>query len=1200
MSYLTSRNFMPKYSCILFFAGAIVLLASCSNNNTIFNKLPASKTGIGFNNIVIENDSINPLDMEFLYNGGGVAVGDFNSDGLPDLYFTASTVSNKLYLNKGNLSFNDITKAAGVDGAGSWCNAASVVDINADGLEDIYVCTSIKTNPAQRKNLLYINEGKNKDGIPIFKESADTYNLADTGFSVHAAFLDYDNDGDLDMYLVQTKLAKRNAASFSSNNIESNKSDVDKLFRNDYSDSLGHPVFTDVSKEAGIVDPGFGLGINVVDINRDGWKDIYITNDFFGSDVLYINNKNGTFSNQVKSYFKHTSQNAMGNDIADINNDGLADVIAVDMNPEDNYRKNKNMGGNNYYVYQNMMYENLVLQYVRNTLQLNMGPSVDANDSVAHPVFGDISFYAGVAETDWSWTPSIADVDNDGNRDIIITNGYPKDVTDHDFGAFRNKAQNLATKEMLIEQIPQIKVPNYAFKNSGDLKFVNMAKEWGLAEPSFSTGAIYADLDNDGDVDYVVNNINEDAFVYENKTRQINKDSSNFLSVKFKGDNKNPFGIGAWAEIYYANGKQQVYENSPYRGYLSTVDTRAYFGLGNMASVDSVIIRWPGNKKQKLSNVQVNQLLVADIKNADMPDAWGEDATAAKALFADITSSSGINYLHQETDYIDFNIERLLPHKLSQYGPGLAAGDVDGNGLDDIFIGGSGDYPGKFLMQQTGGRFTIKELPTITAPGARRPENEGLLLFDADSDGDLDLYCASGSNEFVANTKNYQDLFLINDGKGNYSFDTMALPTNYVSKSCVKAADYDNDGDLDLFIGGRCLPGSYPQPVNSFIYRNDSKNGAVKFTDVTADIAKGLQNIGLVCDAVWSDYDNDGFTDLVIAGEWMPITFLRNNHGKFESAAQSGISSEVGWWNSIAAGDFDNDGDIDYIAGNLGENSFYRASNEYPVSVYGKDFDNNKSFDAITTLYLKDPEGNKKEYTSQNRDDIVEQLPPLKKKFLTYKDFGNADFNGLFSADELKGAMHLKANNFKTSFIKNMGGGKFELMPLPALAQLAPVYGMVVDDFNNDGNLDVLMSGNDFGTEVTNGRYDAMNGLLLLGNGKGGFATQTILQSGILILGDAKALIKLKSDNGYLIASSQNKGPLKIFSRKDSAQKLVSLDANDRAVLITLNNGAVRKEELYYGNSFLSQSSRFITIGPNVNKAEAVNSKGVKRVVFKK
>ena len=502
---------------------------------------------------------------------------------------------------------------------------------------DIYVCTTVKKNPEERKNILYVNQGLNKDGVPIFKEMAAEYGLADTSYSVHAAFFDYDNDGDLDMYLVTTRLAKRESASFNSNKTETNHSDIDKLFRNDWNDSLKHPVFTDVSKEAGITDPGFGLGVAIADINRDGWKDIYVTNDYYGSDLLYINNKNGTFSNKAKEYFKHTSQNAMGNDIADINNDGLADIIAVDMNPEDNYRKKKNMNGNNYFIYQNMIYENIMLQYVRNTLQLNMGPVIGSNDSIEHPVFSDISFYAGVAETDWSWNATIADVNNDGNRDILITNGYPRDVTDHDFASFRNKSENIATKEQLIEQIPKIKIPNYAFKNSGNLQFENVTKQWGMGEASFSNGAVYVDLDNDGDLDYVVNNINDEAFVYENTIRATNNDSANYLEIQFKGEDKNLYGIGAWAEIYYTNGKKQVYENSPYRGYLSTVDTRAFFGLGNVSVIDSVIILWPGNRKQKLVDTQVNKLLVADIRNATQQYLWNAELVNRETMFTDIT-----------------------------------------------------------------------------------------------------------------------------------------------------------------------------------------------------------------------------------------------------------------------------------------------------------------------------------------------------------------------------------------------------------------------------------------------------------------------------------------------------------------------------------------------------------------------------------
>lgn len=1185
---------------VLFFLITAVFLSSCDSPPPLFKKLSSSHTGIFFNNEIVENDSINPLDLEFLYNGGGVAAGDFNNDGLTDLYFTASVFSNKLYLNKGGLRFTDITSIAKAGGEGRWCNAASVIDINNDGLQDIYVCTTIKTNPEERKNLLYINNGLNEIGIPLFKEMAAEYGLADTSYSVHAAFFDYDNDGDLDIYLVTTRLAQRESATFSSNKSPTNNSDIDKLFRNDWNDSLRHPVFTDVSKESGITDPGFGLGVVISDINKDGWKDIYVTNDFYGDDLLYINNKNGTFTNHLKEYIKHTSQNAMGVDIGDVNNDGLSDIISVDMNPEDNYRKKKNINSANYFIYQNMIYENTALQYVRNTLQLNMGPTLGSNDSVKHPVFSDVSFYTGVAETDWSWNAAIADVNNDGNRDILITNGYPRDVTDHDFASFRNKAEKITTKKQLIDQIPKIKIPNYVFRNSGNLQFENVTSQWGMATPSFSNGAICVDLDNDGDLDYVVNNINEEAFIYENSLRASGDPMSNYLQVQFTGENKNPNGIGAWIELHYSGDKKQVHENSPYRGYLSTVDTKAFFGLGNVAVIDSVLILWPGNKKQTILNVPVNQLLIAEIKNATQSYTWEERLIAKDVLFTNITPSSGIDYLHQEMDYIDFDKERLLPHKLSQYGPGLAAGDIDGNGLDDIFIGGTGDYPGRFFLQQINGKFEIKNLPAIERIDPRRPENMGIIFFDADSDNDLDLYCASGSNEYAANTKNYQDQFFINDGKGNFSFDSSsAWPVNYTSKSCVKVADFDNDGDQDVFVGGRCLPGKYPLPVSSFIYRNDSKNGKIRFTDVTGDIAKGLLNIGMVCDAVWTDFDSDGFTDLIVVGEWMPVTFFKNNHGKLENVtAQSGISSQTGWWNSIAGGDFDNDGDIDYIAGNLGQNSFFRASDKYPVNIYAKDFDGNGNIDPVVTTFLKNPQGIKKEYTALNRDDIIAQLPGLKKKFLTYKDFANADIHQLFTDEQIKDALLLHSNNFKSCFLKNLGHGKFDMQPLPAMAQLSPVFGMVVDDFNSDGNLDVALCGNDYGNEVTNGRYDALNGLVLTGDGKANFIPQPISKSGIYIPGDAKALIKLKgAGNTYLLAASENRGPFRIFKSNDTSQKLIPLKTDDREVFITLQNGQIRKEELYYGNSFLSQSSRFLTINKNVKKAVVLNAGNIKRIL---
>ncbi len=1169
-----------------------LLLLSCQNHSTLFQPLSPAETGIHFKNVVTENDSINPIDLEFLYNGGGVAVGDFNKDGLPDLYFTASGTGNQLYINKGKLQFEDVTSKAGVSADAMWCNAASVIDINNDGYEDLYVCTTIKSDPQQRRNLLYINKGKQPDNIPRFIEMAAGYGLADTSYSVHAAFLDYDHDGDLDMYLLTTKLARRSSATF--NQKDTSTADMDKLFRNDWNAQLNHPVFTDVSKAAGIQHHGFGLGLAIADINKDGWKDIYVTNDFFGSDHLYINNQDGTFREQVRDYFKHTSRNAMGNDVSDINNDGLADIISVDMNPEDNYRKKKNMGGNNYYEYQSMLYENLMLQYVRNTLQLNMGPRVNGNDSIGQPIFSDISFYTGTAETDWSWNPSVADFDNDGNRDIIITNGYPRDVTDHDFIAFRGMSSGLASKDQLINEMPVIKVSNYAFKNRGNLKFENNTAAWGLTQPSFSNGAAAVDLDNDGDLDYVINNINEEAFVYENTLNSKDNIAKNYLVVNFNGDGQNKKGIGAFVEIY--NGKQQqVYENEPCRGYLSCLDTKAFFGLDTVKTIDSVIIRWPNGSKQVLTNVTANQQLTVDIKNATIPDQWSTPALDNDALFTNVTTGMGTRYIQWNTDFIDFDNERLLPHKLSQYSPGMAVADVDGNGLDDIYVGGCIVQPGVFLLQQPNGQFIQKYLPETSSEG--KPENLGVLLFDADGDGDNDLWCANGSNKFAAQSNRYADQFFVNDGKGNFTLDSTVFPPNVTSKSCIKAADYDGDGDLDVFIGGRCLPGNYPMPVSSFIYRNDTQNGVIRFTDVSATVCKDLHNIGMVCDALWTDFDNDGALDLILAGEWMPVTFFKNKKGTFENITQqTGTGSQTGWWNSIAGGDFDNDGDIDYIAGNLGLNAFIRGNEQEPVRIYAKDFDNNGNTDAILTLYLKDEQGVKHEYPAMNRDDIVSQLPGLKKQFNAYKDFAAADINRIFTAEQLKDAYRLEAVNFTSCYFQNEGNGTFTIQPLPTLAQMAPLNGMQTGDFNADGNLDVALLGNDYGNEVTAGRYDAFNGLVLLGDGAGHFAAQSLLQSGFYVPGDAKALTALRGKDGAVwMAATQNRGALQLFANKKSSSQGIAAQPADQYAVITLANGKQRKQEFYYGSSFLSQSARFIEQNRQVKRVDVINTRKEKR-----
>ena len=675
-----------------FFLVAIITLSFVScRESTQFELVPSSTTGISFNNVVTESDSINPLDMEYLYNGGGVAIGDFNADDRPDIYFTSSQTPNKLYLNKGDFEFQDVTDEAGVGGMGRWCNGASVVDINNDGLDDIYVCASIKRDPNQRTNLLYINKGKNPKGIPVFKEMSREYNLADTSFSVHAAFFDYDRDGDLDVYIATTDLAQRDASRFEGQAVLDKKKRADKLYRNEGSDSLGHPFFTNVSKEAGIYDEGYALGLAVADVNNDGWKDIYVTNDFFSNDLLYINNKNGTFTDYARTCLKHTSQNAMGNDVADINNDGLEDIIAVDMNPEDNFRKKKNMSPGNYYVYQAMLRGDYVMQYVRNTLQLNNGNALYDSSKRPLPSFSDISFYAGVAETDWSWNPSLADFDNDGLKDLIITNGYPKDVTDHDFTAFRTEASKIATKEQILEQIPQIKIPNYAFRNTGTLQFENVTKRWGFDKPCFSAGAAYVDLDADGDLDYVISNINDEAFVYRNNLNTTG--DKNYLAVRFEGTAQNRNGIGAIAKVF-ANGKMQTFDNTPYRGYLSSVNDDLHFGIGAAKKIDSLLVVWPDGKQSRFLNIEANRRIT--VKHSDARTVAPETVNTPPSLFRDITSESGVDFIHEEFDYIDFDRQKLLPRRFSQFGPPIAVGDVDGNGLEDFFVGASGNNDAPF------------------------------------------------------------------------------------------------------------------------------------------------------------------------------------------------------------------------------------------------------------------------------------------------------------------------------------------------------------------------------------------------------------------------------------------------------------------------------------------------------------------------
>jgi hypothetical protein len=1187
-----------KYFYILVFLLYLSTFLSCKKP-TLFHQISASHSGIDFNNKITENDTINPLDMVNIYNGGGVGIGDFNNDGLQDIYFTGNMVSNRLYLNKGDFKFEDITDKAGVNGMGRWGRGVSVIDINNDGLMDIYVCNTIYPDSNRRRNLLYVNQGLDKEGIPHFKELAKEYGLDIHVQSTMASFFDYDNDGNLDMYLtVNEAKASENPNIFNKSLTNHAQQSIGRLYHNEWDPVLKHPVFRDVSAKAGIKFAGFGHAATIVDINRDGWKDIYVSDDFISSNILYINNHDGTFTDRSKEYFKHTSFNSMGQDIVDINNDGLADVFELDMNPEDNYRKKMMMGPNSYQVIQNLENYGNQYQYVRNTLQLNQGPRVLQNDTIGSPAFSEIGFMSGVAQTDWSWTPVITDFNNDGYRDIIVTNGFPKDVTDHDFITYRKNAYAAETKKQVFDQIPSVKIHNYAYRNKGDLTFQDETVNWGLDVPTFSNGAVYADLNNDGAMDMIINNIDDQALIYKNTSREKDASNTNYLQVKFKGDDHNLNGLGAWVDIYYDHGKHQVYENNPYRGYLSTNQNIAHFGLGKIQMLDSVVIHWPDNKKQVISQVKTNQPLTVNITNAKEPYAWDSPKIADKALFKEVTKAANVNFLHNESDFVDFNIQKLLPHKLSDYSPALAVGDVDGNGLDDMITGGNANTPAQLFLQQPDGKFIRRNLLSDKIISVPNHKDEGILLFDANGDGKPDLYIASGGYSSAPDNIAYQDDLYLNDGKGNFTSAENALPLNHTSKLCVRAIDYNRDGKFDLFISGRVDPWNYPKPVSSFILRNDSENGKVKFTDVTREVAPALKNIGMVCDALFTDYDNDGWPDLVLAGEWMPVTFLKNEHGMFKNATPaSGLVDKTGWWNSIVGGDFRHTGRTDYIVGNVGLNTLYKASEQCPVYITAKDFDKNGGFNAITSIFLPDLSGNKKEFPAVGREDMLKEMISVKKRFTNYKSYATATMDDILTPEQRKGALRLKSNISQSCYLRNDGKGKFTIIPLPNEAQISVINGMVVDDFDGDGNLDVMINGNDYGTEVGVGRYDALNGLMLKGDGKGNFSPQSILQSGIYIPGNGKALVKLQNGSGnYLLAASQNRDALKIFELKRKVNN-IKLQQDDESAVITYKNGAKEKQEFYYGSSFLSQSGRFMTVNKDIKHIQITNNKGKTRTI---
>ncbi|MES2649533.1 MAG: VCBS repeat-containing protein [Bacteroidota bacterium] len=1119
------------------FIGLYLLFSSCGKPAKQFEKIGAAHSGIDFTNMISETAAQNVLMYEYYYNGNGVAVGDLNQDGLTDLFFTGNQTPSKLYLNKGNFVFDDVTEVAAVAGKNAWRTGANMADVNGDGLLDIYVCYSGFGSDTDRANQLFINQGKNKEGIPVFTEEAASYGLDAPGtYTSQSAFFDFDLDGDLDMFLLNH--AKEFYSPFYNTTRLRNLRHPqfgNRLYRND------NGKFIDVSDTAGIFGSGlnFGLGIGISDLNDDGWPDILVSNDFNEQDFLYLNNHNGTFREVCKEAFAHSSRSTMGIDIADYNNDLLPDVITMDMLAEDNYRQKVLKGGDEYDQQMLMRDSGYGYQYTRNMLQLNTGFS---KDSV--PTFSEIGQLSGVSNTDWSWAALFTDLDNDGYKDLFITNGFLRDYTNLDFVKYsvaeaykeaarkgldvsdrKNYEKNMPLFD-LVKTMPSTLISNYVFRNKKDLTFSNESVNWGLDEKGVSSGAAYADLDNDGDMDLVVCNNNEPVWLYRNHADDLEK--NNYIKVSLSGDQKNLFGLGAKVFVYTDSGTQ-MQEMYPVRGYQSSVDYVLNFGIGKQQKIKQVKVAWNGSASTVIDNPAINTTLNIKKTSGIQPAILAEGNTT---LFEDITASAGIDFLQKENIYVDFKREFLIPFELSKQGPKMSKGDVNGDGLDDVFIGGPAGQPGALYVQFASGNFKRSMLQPWEKDAAC--EDIGSVFFDADNDGDADLYVVSGSNEWMAPGPELQDRLYLNDGRGNFSNATAFLPQEAYSGSCVSASDFDKDGDIDLFIGDRTVPGMYPMTGGNILLRNDLNlsTGKVLFSNITpAAGGEALFNAGMVTDASWSDLDKDGWPDLIVAGDWMPVKIFHNDKGKkfSEITESSGLSKSNGFWSKILPADVDGDGDTDLVVGNMGTNNQYKCSANEPLVTYAHDFNNDGRVDPVMTRFIQG-----KAYPTHSRDELIGQMPNLNKKFLKYADYAVATIEDIFSKEQIADAKKFYCYTTESVLLIN-NNGKFSIKPLPVEAQFSCVNGIAYSDYDEDGKRDLFLSGNFFPFNVQQGNNDAGRGLVLKGSGTGEYKSMLRNRSGLHIAGDSRDMITL---NENIIVVSKNNAAVQVIRKKNAQSKL--------------------------------------------------------------